>query len=193
MLPHLLPVGNIPARGWPRPTSPLLIHGLDFFICGRKVPVWDSPPHLGSAISKGWVRRRVGRLKQGPQRPSARVRSFITRDGWHGLTASTHSHVSFLSCLVQGKVCPFAPRLGSTQDKRLQLGVFGAGPTQQAHDDPPQCGSTQPASSSPKKPTAGSRGRTFPGKSGRALVYVVLVGRRGAARRRAAPSRVIKY
>lgn len=117
-----------------QPISPLPVHGWDFW--GRKVPVSDSPPHLGSTISKGWVRRRFEGFIQGPQHPSAPAGSFVTRDSGHGLTASTHGHRQpLVSHLVhQGKACPFASHLGSTQDKRFQFDVFSTGPTQ-AHDD----------------------------------------------------------
>ena len=121
----------IPRRKHPnvsKPTSPVLIHGLDFFLWGRKVPVWDSPPRPGSIFSKGQVGRRSGRLKQGPQRPSARARSFVTRDGWHGLTASNHGHVSpFSSALyikAKSVLSPHvwaAPRIKGSSSVSLAL------------------------------------------------------------------------
>jgi len=57
-------------------------------------------PHLGCAISTGWVRRGLGRLKQEPQHPSARARSFVTLEGWHSLTASTHRLIDLLSPIL---------------------------------------------------------------------------------------------
>lgn len=109
-----------------QPTSPVLIHGLDFFLWGRKAPVWDSSPHPASIFSKEWVGRRSGRLKQGPQCPSAHTKSFVIPGGWHGLTASTHGHVSSLSSVFYIKAKPVlsphvwaAPRIKSSSPVSL--------------------------------------------------------------------------